>query len=88
VSFAAGVAACDPGQHERAEALFTFAGVALEDALRAGTAAAPSGRAARERAVKRLSWQTRLRRGLDEAGFVVHGQPVCRLDSGASSSPS
>jgi PAS domain S-box-containing protein len=83
VSFAAGVAACDPGQHERAEALFTFAGVALEDALRAGTAAALSGRAARERAVKRLSWQTRLRRGLDEAGFVVHGQPVCRLDTGA-----
>jgi PAS domain S-box-containing protein len=83
VSFAAGVAACDPGQHERAEALYTSAGVALEDALRAGTTAALSGRAARERAVKRLSWQTRLRRGLDEAGFLVHGQPVCRLDSGA-----
>jgi PAS domain S-box-containing protein len=83
VSFAAGVAACDPGQHERAEALYTSAGVALEDALRAGTAAALSGRAARERAVKRLSWQTRLRRGLDEAGFLVHGQPVCRLDTGA-----
>jgi PAS domain S-box-containing protein len=83
VSFAAGVAACDPGQQERAEALYTSAGFALEDALRAGTGVALSGRAARERASKRLSWQTRLRRGLDEAGFLVHGQPVCRLDTGA-----
>jgi PAS domain S-box-containing protein len=83
ITFAAGVAACEPGQHERAEALYTSAGVALEDALRGGTAAALSGRAARERAVKRLSWQTRLRRGLDKAGFLVHGQPVARLDTGA-----
>ena len=83
VSFAAGIAANDPGQQERPEALYTSAGVALEDALRAGTLAALSGRAARERAVKRLSWQRRLRRGLDEAGFLVHGQPVHRLDTGA-----
>jgi PAS domain S-box-containing protein len=83
ISFAAGVAACDPGQQERAEALYTSAGFALEDALRAGTGVALSGRAARERAAKRLSWQTRLRRGLDEAGFLVHGQPICRLDTGA-----
>lgn len=82
ITFAAGVSACEPGQHERAEALFTSAGIALEDALRGGTGAALSGRAARERAAKRLSWQTRLRRGLDEAGFLVHGQPVARLDTG------
>jgi PAS domain S-box-containing protein len=83
VSFAAGVAGGDPGRHDRAEVLYTAAGVALEDALRAGRTTALSGRAARERAAKRLSWQTRLRRGLDEAGFLVHGQPVCRLDTGA-----
>jgi PAS domain S-box-containing protein len=83
VTFAAGVAACDPGQHERVEALYTSAGVALEDAMRAGHVAALSGRAARERAAKRLSWQRRLRQGLDEAGFLVHGQPVSRLDTGA-----
>ena len=58
ISFAAGVAACDPGQHDRAEAIYTSAGVALEDALRGGTGAALSGRAARERAAKRLSWQS------------------------------
>ena len=83
IAFVAGVAACDPGQHDRAEAIYTSAGVALEDAQRGGTGAALSGRAARERAAKRLSWQTRLRRGLDEAGFLVHGQPVARLDTGA-----
>jgi len=83
VSFAAGVAACDPGQHERPEAVYTAARFALDDALRSGTGAALSGRTARERAAKRLSWQTRLRRGLDQAGFLVHGQPVCRLDTGA-----
>ena len=83
IAFVAGVAACDPGQHDRAEAIYTSAGIALEDALRGGTGAALSGRAARERAAKRLSWQTRLRRGLDEAGFLVHGQPVARLDTGA-----
>jgi PAS domain S-box-containing protein len=83
VSFAAGVAACEPGQHERPEAVYTSARVALEDAVRSGRAAALSGRTARERAAKRLSWQSRLRRGLDQAGFLVHGQPVCRLDTGA-----
>ena len=83
VSLAAGVAANDPGQHERPEALYTSAGIALEDAVRAGTVAALSGRSARERAVKRLSWQRRLRSGLDQAGFLVHGQPVHRLDTGA-----
>jgi PAS domain S-box-containing protein len=82
ITFAAGVAACEPGQHERAESLFTSAGIALEDALRRNTVAALSGRAARERAAKRLSWQVRLRRGLDEAGFLVHGQPVARLNTG------
>ena len=46
IAFAAGVAACDPGQHDRAEAIYTSAGVALEDALRGGTGAALSGRAA------------------------------------------
>jgi EAL domain-containing protein (putative c-di-GMP-specific phosphodiesterase class I) len=51
--------------------------------MRAGHVAALSGRAARERAAKRLSWQRRLRQGLDEAGFLVHGQPVSRLDTGA-----
>ena len=83
VSFSAGVAACDPGQHERPEAVYTSARVALEDALRTGTPVVLSERTARERAAKRLSWQNRLRRGLDEAGFLVHGQPVCRLDTGA-----
>jgi EAL domain-containing protein (putative c-di-GMP-specific phosphodiesterase class I) len=83
LSFAAGVAACEPGQHERPEAVYTAARVALEDAVRSGTLAALSGRSARERAAKRLSWQSRLRLGLDRAGFLVHGQPVCRLDTGA-----
>jgi PAS domain S-box-containing protein len=83
LSFAAGVAACDPGQHEPPEAVYTAARVALEDALRAGTLVVLSGRTVRERAAKRLSWQNRLRRGLHEAGFLVHGQPVCRLDTGA-----
>jgi EAL domain-containing protein (putative c-di-GMP-specific phosphodiesterase class I)/GGDEF domain-containing protein len=82
VAFAAGVAACDPGRHEPPEAVYTSAQMALEDAIRSGKVAALSGRRARERAAKRLSWQTRLRRGLDQAGFLVHGQPVARLDSG------
>jgi PAS domain S-box-containing protein len=83
VAFAAGVAACDPGRHEPPEAVYTSARIALEDAVRSGTVAALSGRTARERAAKRLSWQSRLRRGLDQAGFLVHGQPVARLDDGA-----
>jgi PAS domain S-box-containing protein len=82
VSFAAGVAACDPGQEAEADALYGSAGAALEDAVRTGTGAALSGREARERALKRLRWERRLREGLDEAGFVLHGQPVCRLDTG------
>jgi PAS domain S-box-containing protein len=83
ITFAAGVAACDPGQHEQAEALYAYAGVALEDAVRAGTGAALSGRAERERAGKRLAWQRRLRRALtDESAFLVHGQPVCDLATG------
>jgi PAS domain S-box-containing protein len=83
VVFAVGLAACEPGRDERPEAVYTSARVALEDAQRSGTTAALSGRTARERATKRLSWQTRLRRGLDQAGFLVHGQPVARLDTGA-----
>jgi PAS domain S-box-containing protein len=83
LSLAAGVAACEPGQNERPEAVYTAARVALEDAVRSGTVAALSGRSAHERAAKRLSWQSRLRLGLDRAGFLVHGQPVCRLDTGA-----
>jgi PAS domain S-box-containing protein len=83
VSFAAGVAGCDPGQEEEADSLYTSAGAALEDAVRAGTGVALSGRGARERAGKRLRWERRMRETLDEAGFVVHGQPVCRLDTGA-----
>jgi EAL domain-containing protein (putative c-di-GMP-specific phosphodiesterase class I) len=83
VSFAAGVAACDPGQDEEADTLYTSAGAALEDAARAGTGIALSGRDARERAGKRLRWERRMRETLDETGFVVHGQPVCRLDTGA-----
>jgi PAS domain S-box-containing protein len=82
VSFAAGVAACDPGQDEEADALYTSAGAALEDALRTGSGAALSGRAARGRAAKRLRWERRMREGLDAAGFVLHGQPVARLDTG------
>src|SRR4029078_4647729 len=54
IAFAAGVAACDPGQHDRAEAIYTSAGVALEDALRGGTGAALLGRAGARRAAKRL----------------------------------
>lgn len=84
LEFAVGVAACDPGRHEEADALYTYAGVALEDAVRAGTRAALSGRAARERAGKRLAWQRRLREALaDESAFLVHGQPVCDLTTGA-----
>ncbi|HEX2105379.1 MAG TPA: EAL domain-containing protein [Solirubrobacteraceae bacterium] len=83
MAFAAGVAACDPGQHEQAEALYAYAGVALEDAVRGGISAALSGRAERERAGKRLAWQRRLRRALaDESAFLVHGQPVCDLATG------
>jgi PAS domain S-box-containing protein len=82
MAFAAGVAANDPGRHEPPEAVYTSAQIALEDAVRSGTVAALSGRRARERAAKRLSWQSRLRRGLDQAGFLVHGQPVARLDTG------
>jgi PAS domain S-box-containing protein len=82
LSFAAGVAACDPGQQAEADALYGSAGAALEDAVRTGAGVALSGRDARERALKRLRWERRLREGLDEAGFVVHGQPVCRLDTG------
>jgi PAS domain S-box-containing protein len=83
IAFAAGLAASEPGRDERPEAVYTSARVALEDAQRSGTVAALSGRTARERAAKRLGWQTRLRRGLDQAGFLVHGQPVARLDAGA-----
>jgi PAS domain S-box-containing protein len=80
VAFAAGVAACDPGQQEKPEALYAYAGVALEDAVRGGTGAALSGRPERERAGKRLAWQRRLRHALsDESAFLVHGQPVCDL---------
>jgi PAS domain S-box-containing protein len=83
IAFAAGVASCDPGQHEQAEALYAYAGVALEDAVRGGFGAALSGRAERERAGKRLAWQQRLRRALeDESAFLVHGQPVCDLATG------
>jgi PAS domain S-box-containing protein len=83
IAFAAGVASCDPGQHEQAEALYAYAGVALEDAVRGGFAAALSGRAERERAGKRLAWQRRLRHALaDESAFLVHGQPVCDLATG------
>jgi EAL domain-containing protein (putative c-di-GMP-specific phosphodiesterase class I)/GGDEF domain-containing protein len=83
LAFAAGVAACDPGQLEQAEALYAYAGVALEDAVRGRTGAALSGRAERERAGKRLAWQRRLRRALtDESAFLVHGQPVCDLATG------
>src|SRR3954447_4263289 len=88
VSFAAGVAACDPGQHEPPEAVYTSAQFALEDAVRSGTVAALSGRTARERAAKRLSWQSRLRRGLDQAGFLVHGQPAATTPSCAAASRS
>jgi PAS domain S-box-containing protein len=83
IAFAAGVAACDPGQHEQADALYAYAGVALENAVRGGIAASLSGRAERERAGKRLAWQRRLRRALaDESAFLVHGQPVCELATG------
>jgi PAS domain S-box-containing protein len=83
VSIAAGVAACDPGEEEVADTLYASAGAALEDAVRSGTGIALSGRDARERAGKRLRWERRMRETLDEAGFVVYGQPVCRLDTGA-----
>lgn len=83
VAFAAGVAACEPGRQEEAEALYAYAGVALEDAVRGGIGAALSGRAERERAGKRLAWQRRLREALvDESAFLVHGQPVCDLGTG------
>lgn len=82
IAFAAGVAAVGPGEQDDADSLYVSAGVALEDAVRAGTGAALSDPDVRDRAARRLRWAARLREGPDEAGLLLFGQPVMRLSTG------